>query len=70
MALFKEIINKMETEEKQMITQMSKKLSINIKIFFVIRFYLCFLSNSSIQVNPRCHKCGVTSYYIKRWEFS
>lgn len=28
MALFKEIINKMETEEKQMITQMSKKSKI------------------------------------------
>ena len=23
-----------------------------------------FLSNSSIQVNPRCYKCGVTSYYL------
>ena len=22
------------------------------------------LSNSSIQVNPRCYKCGVTSYYL------
>ena len=24
-----------------------------------------FYSNSSIQVNPRCYKCGVTSYYLK-----
>ena len=26
--------------------------------------YRCFCSNSSIQVNPRCYKCGVTSYYL------
>ena len=26
--------------------------------------YLCFQSNSSIQVNPRCYKCEVTSYYL------
>ena len=25
-----------------------------------------FLSNYSIQVNPRCYKCEVTSYYLKR----
>ena len=35
-------------------------------LYVVIPVTVVFCSNSSIQVNPRCYKCGVTSYYLKQ----
>jgi hypothetical protein len=36
----------------------------DLLLYAVIPVIVIF-GKSSIQVNPRCYKCGVTSYYLK-----
>ena len=41
------------------------KLSISDLLLYAVNpCYNCFSTLSSIQVNPRCYSCGVTSYYL------
>ena len=43
------------------------KLSISDLLLYAVNpCYNCFSTLSSIQVNPRCYSCGVTSYYLTR----